>query len=69
MYDPYVSKTIKEKFVANKIKYEKGEKISFGHDAHYFAELAGGYEKVLNWLLEKRKNFFKIVLRRKTLLC
>ena len=58
MYELYVAKIFKEKYAANKIKYEKGEKISCGHNVHYCAEIAGGYEKVLNYLLEKRKNFF-----------
>ena len=59
VYEPYVAKTFKEKYAVNKIKHEKGDKIVCGHDVNYFAEIAGGYPKVLDCLLEKRRTLFR----------
>ena len=52
-YEETVPQTITERFLKHEEKFKKGEEIIVGADRIYFAELAGGYEKQLHYVVKK----------------
>ena len=45
--------TIMERFLKHEEKFKKGEQITVGADTNYFAELAGGYEEQMGYVVKK----------------